>query len=59
LVADAVAAAGGSVAYVRRRADLAEAVAEEAAEGDVVLMMGAGDITLAADEVVARLGDLG
>lgn len=57
LVADAVAEAGGSVSYVPRRADLARVVVEEAAEGDMVLMMGAGDITLAADEVAARLGE--
>jgi UDP-N-acetylmuramate--alanine ligase len=55
-VADAVAAAGGSVSYVARRAELAGAVIGLAAAGDVVVMMGAGDITLAADEVAGLLG---
>lgn len=50
-VADAAAAAGAEVGYVPRRVDLASAVAAEARPGDLVLLMGAGDITLVADEL--------
>jgi len=56
LVADAAAAAGAEVSYVPHRADLGAEVARSARRGDVVLMLGAGDITLVADEVAARLG---
>jgi UDP-N-acetylmuramate--alanine ligase len=56
LVAEAAVAAGAEVRYVPRRPDLAAAVADAALPGDVVLMLGAGDITLVADEVAARLG---
>jgi UDP-N-acetylmuramate--alanine ligase len=56
LVADAAAAAGAEISYVPHRADLAEEVARLARRGDVVIMLGAGDITLVADEVAARLG---
>ncbi|MCB2222938.1 MAG: UDP-N-acetylmuramate--L-alanine ligase [Actinobacteria bacterium] len=59
LVADAAALAGAEVSYVPRRADLAGRVAAVAAPGDVVLMLGAGDITLVADEVGALLGVAG
>lgn len=56
LVADAAAAAGAGVAYVPRRSDLARAVAAEARPGDLILLMGAGDITLAAEELAGALG---
>lgn len=55
VVADAAARAGGSVSYVPRRADLATAIAVEAVEGDLILIMGAGDITLVADELAPLL----
>lgn len=51
MVANAAGAAGAEVTYVPRRADLAAAVAAEAREGDLILLMGAGDITLVADEL--------
>ena len=51
VVAAAASAAGADVAYVARRLDLASVVAAEARPGDLVLLMGAGDITLVADEL--------
>jgi len=56
LVADAVTAAGGMVEYVPRRVDLAPRVAAQVTSGDLVVLMGAGDITLVAEELVALLG---
>jgi len=56
LVAMAAEQAGAEVTYVARRSEIAGVVAELSEPGDVVLMMGAGDITLVADEVGARLG---
>jgi len=59
LVADAASTAGCEVTYVPRRADLAGAVVEVVRPGDVVLMLGAGDITLVADDVGGLLGAAG
>ncbi|MBN2114287.1 MAG: UDP-N-acetylmuramate--L-alanine ligase [Acidimicrobiia bacterium] len=56
LVADAAGAAGAAVTYVPRRSDLAGVVAREARAGDLVLLMGAGDITLVAEELTGMLG---
>jgi UDP-N-acetylmuramate--alanine ligase len=56
LVAEAVRAAGGEPAYVPNLSDVPAVVAEIAREGDVVLLLGAGDITSIADEVVAAVG---
>ena len=56
LVAEAAAAAGADVAYLPHRADLAAAVAAEARPGDLVLLMGAGDITAVAEELAGLLG---
>ncbi len=47
--------AGGRTRLVRR-ADLAHALAEISAPGDLVLVLGAGDITQAAADLLARLG---
>lgn len=55
LVADAALAAGASVVFVPRRSDLAGAVAAEARPGDLILLMGAGDITLVAEELAGAL----
>ena len=55
VVADAADAAGAAVEYVSRRVDLAAAVAAEVRSGDLVLLMGAGDITLVADELAPLL----
>jgi UDP-N-acetylmuramate--alanine ligase len=56
LVADSATRAGVETHFVRHRADLASAVVAALRRGDLVLMLGAGDITLIADEVVGRLG---
>jgi UDP-N-acetylmuramate--alanine ligase len=56
LVAEAVRAAGGESAYVPNLMDVPGAIADIAREGDVILLLGAGDITSIADEVVAAVG---
>jgi len=55
VVADAAAAAGVETTYVPRRVDLAETIAATVHPGDMVLLMGAGDITLVADEITPLL----
>ncbi len=56
LVADAVAArTEASVHYVHHRADLANYLAERVEAGDLVLSLGAGDITSLAGELAALL----
>jgi UDP-N-acetylmuramate--alanine ligase len=57
LVADAVVARSSShVTYIPTRADLVEFLVESVREGDVVLTLGAGDITLLGSELLDRLG---
>jgi UDP-N-acetylmuramate--alanine ligase len=56
LVADALAAAGGALAWRGERPALAEALAREVKPGDVVFTVGAGDITRTGPELLARLG---
>ncbi len=56
LVSDAARERGAEVHYVQRRSDLAEFLAERVAPGDLVLSMGAGDITLLHAELAPRLG---
>jgi UDP-N-acetylmuramate--alanine ligase len=57
LVADAVAeATGRPVAYLPHRAELADYLASRVEPGDLVLTLGAGDITLLPDELTERLG---
>ena len=56
LIADAVSAAGGRLAWRGERAHLADALARDVREGDVVLTMGAGDITRTGPELLRRLG---
>jgi len=56
LVADAATArSGATVSYVPHRADVAGFLAERVEDGDLVLTMGAGDITLVPDELAALL----
>ena len=55
----AAARAGATAEFVPRRADLADRLAELARPGDVVLLLGAGDITLTADELAPLLGGRG
>lgn len=57
LVADALKRAGNAPAWMGERGALAAALATTAREGDVVLTLGAGDITLTGTELLQRLGD--
>jgi UDP-N-acetylmuramate--alanine ligase len=55
LVADATRRAGGDVHYVPHRRDLADFLAPRVEPGDLVLSMGAGDITLLHSELAPIL----
>ncbi|HEV2180635.1 MAG TPA: UDP-N-acetylmuramate--L-alanine ligase [Gemmatimonadaceae bacterium] len=55
LIADAARAAGGALAWHGTRADLAAALADNVGAGDVVLTLGAGDITRTGRELLDRL----
>jgi UDP-N-acetylmuramate--alanine ligase len=55
LVVDAVARHGARAHYVPHRADLAGYLADRVSAGDLVLTMGAGDITLVPTELAKRL----
>jgi UDP-N-acetylmuramate--alanine ligase len=55
LVASAMQRAGSPVAWQGARADLAEALTQFVRDGDVVITMGAGDITRTGAELKARL----
>jgi len=56
LVADAARSEGGVVHYVPHRSDLAEFIAPRLERGDLVVSMGAGDITLLHSELAPILG---
>lgn len=56
LVAEAVKRAGTAVRFVSERPALVEAVAGEIRRGDVVLTLGAGDITTLVPALLDRLG---
>jgi UDP-N-acetylmuramate--alanine ligase len=56
LVADALASQGGTLSWRGERTDLADALASSVREGDIVLMVGAGDITKTGGELLERLG---
>lgn len=55
LVADAIAAAGGNLAWRGERNALADALAAAVRRGDVVFTVGAGDITKTGPELLDRL----
>jgi UDP-N-acetylmuramate--alanine ligase len=55
LVAEAVAASGGEARFVPEREGLVEAVADLCRAGDVVLTLGAGDITTVGPALLERL----
>lgn len=57
LVADAAREAGASVHYVPHRFELADYVAPMLEDGDLVLSLGAGDITLFHTELAPILGE--
>ena len=56
LVADAVPLPAERVAYVPSWSAVAGAVRARVHPGDLVLTVGAGDVTMLADEVLALLG---
>jgi UDP-N-acetylmuramate--alanine ligase len=56
LIVDAVKAAGGTLRWRGARDGLAEALAHDVRDGDVVVVMGAGDITRTGRELLARIG---
>ena len=55
MIADAMAKAGKAPAWQGPRASLAAALAGSVQPGDVVLTIGAGDITKTGPELLARL----
>jgi UDP-N-acetylmuramate--alanine ligase len=55
LIADAALAAGREVRWQGERGELADALASAVREGDVVLTVGAGDITRTGPELLQRL----
>ncbi len=59
LIADAVVRAGKPVAWQGGRAALAAALADTVRSGDVVLTLGAGDITRTGPELLRALGSAG
>ncbi|WP_203566889.1 UDP-N-acetylmuramate--L-alanine ligase [Aestuariimicrobium ganziense] len=56
LVADAARAAGAQVHYVADKRDLPAALADLAADGDLVMTLGAGDVTIVGPLLVDQLG---
>ena len=56
LVGDALMAAGGTLSWLGPRSGLADALATRVRAGDVVLTVGAGDITMTGPELLERLG---
>lgn len=58
LVADAAARSGANVHYIPHRADLAAFLVPRLADGDMVLTLGAGDITLLHTELATSLADI-
>ncbi|MEA1903373.1 MAG: UDP-N-acetylmuramate--L-alanine ligase [Actinomycetota bacterium] len=57
LIVDAAFEAGADVTYVPHRSDLADYLLPLVQDGDLVLSMGAGDITLLPGELAVRLGE--
>jgi UDP-N-acetylmuramate--alanine ligase len=57
LVGDAIASNGGRLSWIGSRTDLAGALAAEVKRGDVVVTIGAGDITRTGPELLQRLAE--
>ncbi len=57
MVAEAVQRHGGTVDYVPHRVDLADFLVNNVTAGDLVITMGAGDITLVATELARLLAE--
>jgi UDP-N-acetylmuramate--alanine ligase len=56
LIVDALAAAGGALAWRGERTALADALRDAVRDGDLVITIGAGDITKTGPELLERLG---
>jgi UDP-N-acetylmuramate--alanine ligase len=56
LVAEAVAAAGGNVRYLAQLREVPGELAGTLESGDIVLLLGAGDVTSIADDLTAEIG---
>jgi UDP-N-acetylmuramate--alanine ligase len=59
LIVAAVKAAGGRLSWRGPRTELADALASSVRDGDVVVVMGAGDITRTGPELLERIGGTG
>jgi UDP-N-acetylmuramate--alanine ligase len=57
MVAEAVERYGGLAHYVPHRRDLADFLADRVGPGDLVVTMGAGDITLVPTELAMLLAE--
>lgn len=57
LVAEAARSEGAQVDYIPHRADLANFLSREVMSGDLVITMGAGDITLVPTELARLLSE--
>jgi UDP-N-acetylmuramate--alanine ligase len=55
LIADAIEAAGGALAWRGERTGLADALSDAVRAGDVVITIGAGDVTKTGPELLRRL----
>jgi UDP-N-acetylmuramate--alanine ligase len=56
---EGIAARGRDVRYVSDRTALAEAILQAARPGDLVITLGAGDVGAVADQLLARLAEVG
>jgi UDP-N-acetylmuramate--alanine ligase len=57
LVAEAVTAAGGNAEYIPLLSDVPAMLKPQVREGDLVLLLGAGDITAYADDITSAVGE--
>lgn len=55
LIAESITRSGGKVEVIRRFEDIAKTVAKHAKKGDIVLTLGAGDITRAGAQILEEL----
>jgi UDP-N-acetylmuramate--alanine ligase len=58
IVAEAIEAAGGRASYVPRVADVTDRVVSVAKRGDVIVLMGAGDVNAIVPDLAAGIESL-